>query len=160
MILALLNSTLDAVEKVRPTERDVAAVYPGIVFGDLSNLAEHTLADFPRLVLIREVVPPTPEFGGAIAQDAPTKQSDNRWRQNWRVIRPDIQDLKAKAMDRINLMGSEKISVLELARGLAAGGIPPRPMAILNKIDDVRARVEAAATAAQIKAILDELEAF
>ena len=68
--------------------------------------------------------------------------------------------MKQIATARANRVAEEKISTLELARGLIERGAQTRTVNVINKLDEIRTRIDAATTGADVKAILDELEAF
>jgi hypothetical protein len=88
------------------------------------------------------------------------RQPDGTWLQVWNVVPTPLADLKQIATARANQAAEEKISTLELARGLINGAPRPRTVNVINKLDEIRTRIDAATTGAEIKAILDELEAF
>lgn len=112
--------------------------------------------------LVTEVPGPTLNFG----QDATStaqRQGDGSWLQVWTVTTRELAALKAEATARANQVASEKISTLEIARGLARAQGPqarPRTVAVLTKLDEILGRIDAAADGPAIRAIMDELEAF
>lgn len=88
------------------------------------------------------------------------RQPDGSWLQVWTVTTTPLAEMKQIATARANRVAEGKISTVELARGLINGAARPRTVNIINKLDDIRTRIEAATTGAAVKAILDELEAF
>lgn len=111
--------------------------------------------------LVVEVPQPALEFGQTATFTA-ERQPDGTWLQVWEVVTVPLEELKASARSAVNALESEKISTRELARGLAASPAAPRPRtaSVMAKADEIRARIEAAVDGPELKAILDEIEAF
>lgn len=162
MNFALLTPDLSAIERYPLRGRDLRQITPDIAWPDRPT--DVALAELfgGRFVRVREVARPAEGYGDIIAEGPPTKLADGHWHQTWTVVPPDVAALKQQAKGLANRVAEGKISTLELARGLARGTPGPlsRTSEVLNKLDDVRTRIDAAATAAAVKVIIDELEAF
>lgn len=123
---------------------------------------EHMIEQGISARIVVEVARPTLAFG----QDATftaERQGDESWLQVWTVSTRSLTSLKAEATARANDAATEKISTLELARGLAraqGAAARPRTVAVLNKLDEIQTRIDAAVDGPAIKVIMDELEAF
>lgn len=111
--------------------------------------------------IVVEVALPTLAFGQSATSTA-ERQGDGSWLQVWTISERSLAELKAEATARANQAGADKISTLELARGLARSppSARPRTVAVLNKLDEILGRIDTAPDGPAVKVIMDELEAF
>lgn len=159
MIIARYAATDDfTLVKLITTFREFRREFPSTSWVD-PVINEHLIDQGIPARVVAEVDRPTLDFGQSASFTA-ERQGDGTWLQLWTVTTRPLADLKSEATTAANNMGRDKISTLELARGLAAGAIRPRTQAVLDKVDEIRGRIDAATTGAEIKIILDELEAF
>lgn len=161
-IFARLTPDLTAIELYPLTPRDMRLLTPLIAWpAEPTDESLSELAD-GRFVRVRETDRPTLGYGDTLAEGPPELQGDGHWHQTWIVTPPDLVALKAQANRQVNDVESGKISTRELARGLAQSPAAPRPRTadVMAKADQVRAAITAATTAAEIKTILDGLDAF
>lgn len=158
--MRIVITTPDGLAKVK-TVTSLAALrgeFPRVSF--VANVTDqHLIAQNLPARVSQEVAAPNLSHGQSASPDD-ERQSDGTWLQVWAITTRPIADLKAEATTAANNLGRDKISTLELARGLAAGTIRPRTQAVLDKVDEIRSRIDAATTGAEIKVILDELDAF
>jgi hypothetical protein len=154
--LALLNETLDAIEAYPATRADVDNVYPDLQLGTV--LRDDSIADWPRLVLVRRTAPPALGYGEVLGEGLPQPDGSGNWLQQWVITPADLPSLKQTARTRANTVAGEKITTVELARGLIAGAPRPRTLNIMAKLDDVLQRINDAATPEAVRVILDEIE--
>ena len=155
--VVLLDETMTTVIADPVRDRDVGDVYPGLQLGTVMH--PDSIADFPRLAIAHETLPPHPGYGELVQRGPVLKGEDDVWRDTWVVIPADLLELKQNARNRTNEAASEKISTLELALALVQEGIArPRTVLIVNKRNEVLTQIEAATTAAEVEAIMASME--
>ena len=100
---AHLSADLTSIELYPLSASQCKDLYPDTLFVD--EPSDETLADWPRLVIVRETTPPVVEYGSVLTELTPAKLGDGHWHQQWQVTAPDaarIAELKAetKELDR------------------------------------------------------------
>lgn len=163
MRLAILTPDLSAVETRAATSADVEKIYPGVQLGTV--LTDASLADWPRLVLVREEARPTSDRWEEVVE-GPDEFSAGAWRETW-TRRPAMTLDEAKtwlAERAVDVWWEKWLARPTLAQVQNAGGDPQvaqdnRAAALRQALIDFNNQRMAATTFSELYALYEQLEA-